>query len=177
MLKNGCNQLQQVNRHLKAALTCCILEVFFLPDLFPTKVNTCCYWWQISPLAYPDLQCGNLDLQTRIPHCERSRLMKKLLTSACTFPSHTDNTAVDAPAVARNGVLCRLTRGQGPRRQPDPRTAAAAGCSQNPPCAVRSFPCEPAGDSWGSRWCDQTPTCGHSPHLYSPVTLTGSKSK
>lgn len=93
------------------------------------------------------------------------------------FPSHTDNTAVYAPAVARNGVLCRLTRGQGPRRQPDPRTAAAAGCSQNPPCAVRSFPCEPAGDSWGSRWCDQTPTCGHSPHLYSPVTLTGSESK
>lgn len=54
-------------------------QALFLPDPFPTKVNTCCYWWQISPLAYPDLRCGNLDLQTRIPHCEGSHLMKKLM--------------------------------------------------------------------------------------------------
>lgn len=63
------------------------------------------------------------------------------------FPTHTDDSAVDAPAASHNGALCQLTCGQEPQRQPDPRTAAAAGYSQNPPCAVRSFPCEPAGDS------------------------------
>lgn len=40
-----------------------------------------------------------------------------------------------------------LTRGPEPQWQPDPQTAAAAGCSQNPPCAGPSFPCEPAGGS------------------------------
>lgn len=63
------------------------------------------------------------------------------------FPTHTDDSAVDAPAASHNGALCQLTCGQEPQRQPDPQTAAAAGYSQNPPCAVRSFPCEPAGDS------------------------------
>lgn len=68
--------------------------------------------------------------------------------------------------------VCWLTRGQEPRWQPDPQTAAAAGCSRSPPCADLSFPCEPAGDSWGSIWCDRTRTSGHSHHLYSPVTST-----
>ena len=64
----------------------------------------------------------------------------------------------------------RLTRGQEPRWQPGPRTAAAAGCSQSPPCAALSFPCEPAGGSWGSRWYGRTLTCGRWHHLYSPVS-------
>lgn len=63
-------------------------EALFLPDPFPTKLNTCCYRWQISPLAYPDLQCGNLDLQTRTPRCEESHSMKKVkcvITSVITL--------------------------------------------------------------------------------------------
>lgn len=67
-----------------------------------------------------------------------------------------------------------LTHGQEPRWQSDPQTAAAAGCSQSPPCADLSFPYEPAGGSWGNRWCGRTLTSGHSHLLYSPVTPTTS---